>query len=189
MKNHTRDTWPQSVRLPFTKQLVPTETLVLIVPSLIIIAIMGATTLDTAGQGAVIGLLITTIFGFFSTLATMFYQGWSSARQRRWDREDREREADKIRQQLEASRIELTRQTAEHANLVAKRMARTEEKIDLNTKLTKAASDHAAEASRVGDDLNRKLETNQEQLKQLQTQLSESLPPPPDQHNDHSSSR
>lgn len=144
-------------------------------------------------SSTLIGLLITTVFGFLGSIATMVYQSKQAERSRRWVHEDQKHEMELIRlkaeeqarvmaeqtalaaKDLAQKQIEAARQLAEkNAQLAREAEARAkmlEAKLEANTALTQKAVLASSAAEQAANNVNTKILQNQNNILAIQEKL------------------
>ncbi len=102
-------------------------------------------------------VLVTTIIGFLTLIATNVFALWRESRNRKWDQEDREIARMNARNESHAVAVKLaTVVNQQHKELAAK--------LDENTEMTKAVGEKAVAAYDAANNFNNKLEDVKSQL-------------------------
>lgn len=120
-------------------------------------------------------ILITTVAGFLSLLATQFFSMWrenqrerakrdEAERQRKWDLEDRRAARVEMRQHAETQRLETIQTAIELAKVSNINRQQLVGEIKANTKLTEEAAAKAADAYVAANNFNEKLERLHQEL-------------------------
>jgi hypothetical protein len=130
---------------------------------------------DTARSGSSIALMITTVAGFASLLATHLFQFYRENRNRRWDLEDREASRQEMRKTAETQRVETIQTAIELARVSNINREHVLGAISKNTEITSEASAKAEAASVVvastATNFNDKLEALHSELAGLRSAL------------------
>ena len=112
-------------------------------------------------------ILITTIAGFASLLATHYFQMSREKRQREWDLQDRAQAREELRKHAETQRVETLQTAVELARISTINRQTLKKAIDDNTRITEEIGKRADEAYAAGNNFNAKLEDLQLQLIRL----------------------
>lgn len=132
----------------------------------LLIAYEGQTMPDAATESNQSTILITTIAGFASLIATHIFSMWREHRNRRWDLQDREAARREMRQHAETQRIETIQTAVDLAKASHIASQRVLDRIDANTTITQAAKETAEAAYVAANSFNAHLDTLRSQLTQ-----------------------
>jgi hypothetical protein len=109
-------------------------------------------------------ILVTTIAGFASLLATHFFQMYRENRTRKWDLADRTAARLEMRQHAETQRLETIQTAIELARVSNINREHLLGAIDKNTKITSEAAGKAEAAYTVATDFQSKIESLHREL-------------------------
>jgi hypothetical protein len=109
-------------------------------------------------------ILITTIAGFATLIATQTFALWRESRNRKWDLEDRMAARREMRAHAETQRLETIQTAIDLAKVSNINRQQLTDHISRNTEITQAAKDQAAAAYQVANNFNEKLENLRKQL-------------------------
>lgn len=135
-----------------------------------VIAQQQATEMSGANGGAQptasnqFAILVTTIAGFASLLATHFFQIFRESRTRKWDLADRTAARLEMRQHAETQRLETIQTAIELARVSNINREHLLGAIDKNTKITSEAAGKAEAAYTVATDFQSKIESLHKEL-------------------------
>lgn len=134
-------------------------------------------------------ILITTIVGFLSLLATQGFTMWrerqaekARERQREWDLQDRasareelrrraEETKDEVRRSSEAQRMETIATAVQLARAAKRQNAELTDKLDRNTELTQMVGAKADAAYEVGNNFSQRLKELRDELSGKRAQI------------------
>lgn len=109
-------------------------------------------------------ILITTIAGFASLIATQVFALINESRKRKWDLADREAARREVRQHAETQRLETIQTAIDLAKVSNVNRQQLLTRIEHNTNLTQEAKQSAEAAYTAANNFNEKIETLKRQL-------------------------
>ncbi len=133
-------------------------------------AAVAAGGVSTPAATTSVALLISTLFGFASVLATHFFQIYNSSRQRKWDLQDRAAARQETRKQVEEQRLETMQAAIEMARISIINRDHLLVAVKENTQLTKEGVSAAEAAYSAANDSNAKYEALRRELQEMAKQ-------------------
>ncbi len=124
------------------------------------------------GQGQA-AILITTIAGFASLLATQLFQFYRENRNRRWDLEDRMKARAEIKKASEVQRLETIQTAIDVVRVSNINSSKLLGAIDKNTEISTDAGSKAEAAYNAANSFDARMEALQTKFEGLVTQLVE----------------
>lgn len=112
-------------------------------------------------------ILVTTVAGFASLLATQFFAMYRENRNRKWDLQDRTQARAEMRAHAEVQREETLRTAIELAKVSNINRDHLLGAIEKNTSLTAKSAEQAEAAYSVANNFNEKLETLHSELQSM----------------------
>jgi hypothetical protein len=109
-------------------------------------------------------ILITTIGGFLTLIATQIFAIWRESRNRKWDLADREAARREVRQHAETQRLETIQTAIDLAKVSNINRQHLVDHIEQNTAITKEAKKTAEAAYIAANNFNERLESLRKQL-------------------------
>lgn len=114
-------------------------------------------------------ILVTTIAGVVSMLATQFFSMYRESRNRKWDLHDRSAARVEMRQHAETQRLETMQTAIELARVSTINRDHLLGAIKENTKITTEGASQAQAAYSAANNFNSKFEALQKQLQEMAT--------------------
>lgn len=119
---------------------------------------------DAPTAGNQWAILVTTVTGFFTLIATQMFALWRESRNRKWDLEDRAAARKEMRHHADTQRLETVQTALDLAKVSAYNKQQLEGHIVRNTEITIAAAEKADAAYKAANNFNEKLEELRRQL-------------------------
>lgn len=130
---------------------------------------VGGAGVDVPSASTQFAILMTTIAGVVSMLATQFFAMYREGRNRKWDLQDRQQARAEMRMHAETQRLETMQTAIELARVSSINKEHLLGAIKENTLITTESATKAQAAYSAANDFNAKLEALQRQLQGMAT--------------------